>query len=392
MNPHSSQPQVTGPEPLGVAHVAFSLRTGGMERLLVEFARHADRERFRLNFFSLTDRGPPADDIEALGWPIDCLRKPPGFRWGAVRWLTKAFRQHGIRIVHTHNSGAMIYGALAARMAGVGAVIHTRHGQRFGASRRQNWTFAGISRLMDRVVGVSQDSAQQCIREGVPAGRVRTICNGIDLTRFTYAGSSAGGPAVLVARLVPEKDLPTLLQAVALLVRREPGFRLQVAGDGPCMQETRQALEQLGLNDHVQLLGECRDVPSVLRRASLFVLSSRTEGISLTLLEAMASGLPVVATRVGGNTEVVQDGRTGWLVPVGDAEQLAGAMERLWRNPDQARQFGEAGRQRVVQHFDVARMVGQYEDLYREVLAERGAGKRRPRTELPPSGEGVAPE
>jgi len=368
MNGPLSAPPLASPEPLGVAHLAFSLQTGGMERLLVEFARHADRQRFQLHFFSLTDRGPPADDIEGLAWPVHCFGKPSGFRWRAVRQLAQSFKRDQIRVVHTHNSGAMIYGALAARLSGVRAVIHTRHGQRFGASRRQNWAFAAVSRLIDRVVGVSEDSAQQCIREGVPAGRVRTIWNGIDVTRFPYAGSTAGGPAVLVARLVPEKDLPTLLQAVALVVQRAPQFRLLVAGDGPCMPEARELSQRLGLTDHVQLLGACRDVPSVLRQASLFVLSSRTEGISLTLLEAMSSGLPVVATQVGGNAEVVQHGQTGWLVPAGDPAVLAEAVERLWRNPDECRRFGEAGRQRVVQHFDVRRMVGQYEDLYREVL------------------------
>lgn len=368
MNQPGSTPSVADSDPLGVAHLAYSLQTGGMERLLVEFARHADRQRFRLQFFSLTDRGPPADDIEGLNWPVHCFGKPSGFRWSAVRQLAKTLQQDRIRVVHTHNSGAMIYGALAAKLAGVRAVIHTRHGQRFGATRRQNWAFALISRLIDRVVGVSEDSARQCVREGVSAKRVRTIWNGIDLTRFTFAGSTARGPAVLVARLVPEKDLPTLLEAVALVVTHEPTFRLLIAGDGPCMPEARAALDRLGLHDHVQLLGACRDVPSVLRQASLFVLSSRTEGISLTLLEAMACGLPVVATQVGGNAEVVQHGQTGWLVPAGDPRQLADAVERLWRAPDQCRQFGEAGHQRVVQHFDVKRMVRQYEDLYREVL------------------------
>lgn len=371
-----SRSPVAVAEPFGVAHLAFSFQTGGMERLLVEFARRADRQRFHLHFFSLTDRGVPADDIEESGWPVCCLAKPPGFRWRAVWQLKQAFRQHQIQVVHTHNTGAMIYGALAARWAGVRAVIHTRHGQRFGASRRQTWTFAGVSRLMDRIVGVSEDSAQQCIREGVPADRVQAIWNGIDLNRFAYTGSCPGGPAVLVARLVPEKDLSTLFQAAALVVQREPAFRLQVAGDGPCMQEARETIQRLDLCDHVQLLGECRDVPAILRQASVFVLSSRTEGISLTLLEAMACGLPVVATRVGGNAEVVEDGQTGRLVPAGDVQQLAAAVERLWRDVDEARRFGQAGRERVVRHFDIERMVRQYENLYREVMAERVAGKR----------------
>ena len=118
--------RVSHPRQLGVAHISFSLRTGGMERLLVEYARNADRDRFRLNFFCLTDRGTPADDIESCGWPVHGLNKPDGFRWSAVLRLAKAFRHKGIQIVHTHNSGAMIYGALAARLAGVRAVVHTR--------------------------------------------------------------------------------------------------------------------------------------------------------------------------------------------------------------------------------------------------------------------------
>jgi sugar transferase (PEP-CTERM/EpsH1 system associated) len=359
-------------EPVGVAHVAFSLRTGGMERLLVEFARRADQRRFRLHFFCLTDRGRPADDIEASDWPVHCLSKPPGFRWSAVRRMAAGLREHGIHVVHTHNTGAMIYGILAAKLAGIRAVIHTGHGQSLGTSCRQRWAFAVASRCYDRVVSVSQDVAQQFLRQGAPSARVRTIQNGIDLNRFGFFGSCPGGPAVLVARLAPEKDLPTLLQAVALLVHRQPAFRLQVAGDGPCMQETQQAIQQLGLGEHVQLLGECSDIPGLLRRASLFVLSSRTEGIPLTLLEAMACGLPVVATRVGGNVEVVQDGQTGWLVPSGDAPQLAAAIERVWSDPEASRRLGQAGRERVVQRFDVQRMIQSYEDLYREVLEERG--------------------
>lgn len=363
--------------PIKVAHVAFSLQTGGMERLLVEFARRADRRRFCLHFFSLTDRGVPAEDIEDAGWPVDCLAKASGFRWRAVRRLQQAFRQHRIQVVHTHNTGAMIYGALAARWAGVPAVVHTRHGQRFGASRRQTWIFAAASRFMDRIVGVSQDSMDQCIREGVPSTRVRAIWNGIDLSRFAYTGSRPGGPAVLVARLVPEKDLPTLMQAAALVAQHEPAFRLQIAGDGPCMPEARETIARLGLHDHVRLLGECRDVPAVLQRASMFVMSSQTEGISLTLLEAMACGLPVVATRVGGNSEVVQHGQTGWLVPAGDVRELADAVQRLWRNEDEAQRLGRAGRERVEQYFDVQRMVSQYEDLYCEVLEDHIARKRR---------------
>lgn len=133
----------------------------------------------------------------------------------------------------------------------------------------------------------------------------------------------------------------------------------------------------LRLEPYVDLLGERRDVPAILRRASMFVMSSRTEGISLTLLEAMAAGLPVVATDVGGNSEVVSDGETGWLVPQGDPERLAQAILTARRDRGNARRFGRAGRQRVEQCFDVVQMVRQYEQMYREVLSERRNGRGR---------------
>lgn len=357
---------------LGVAHISFSLHTGGMERLLVEFARHADRDQYRLQFFSLTDMGRPGEDIADCGWPIQCLGKPSGFRLRTVLQLAGLLRSRKIRVVHTHNSGAMIYGALAARIARAGAVIHTRHGQRFGAGRGQTFRFAWTARLVDRVVGVSEDTARQCVSDGIAAKRVRMIRNGIDLTRFTPTEHPADGPAVLVARLAPEKDLPNLMQAAALLMRQDPSFRLLIAGGGPCIEETRQSIGQLGLTGHVELLGERSDIPAILARSSLFVLPSKTEGISLTLLEAMACGLPVVATRAGGNGEVVQDGQTGWLVPVGDPEQLASAIQRLRRDPSEARRFGAAGRARVESEFNVVRMVREYEALYEEVLGRAG--------------------
>lgn len=373
----ATKPRLTPSRQLGVAHVSFSLRTGGMERLLVEYARHADRDRFRLQFYCLTDRGTPADDIEACGWTVHELAKRGGFRWGVVRRLARAFRAHGIQVVHTHNSGAMIYGALAAKLSGARAVVHTRHGQRFGAGRGQTWRFAHVSRLVDRVVGVSRDVSAQSVSEGIPPTRVRTVLNGIDLTQFTYSGGSPDGPAVLVARLVPEKDLPTLLRAAAVVVRQDRSFRLQLVGDGPCMPEAREMIHCLRLEPYVDLLGERRDVPAILRRASMFVMSSRTEGISLTLLEAMAAGLPVVATDVGGNSEVVSDGETGWLVPQGDPERLAQAILTARRDRGNARRFGRAGRQRVEQCFDVVQMVRQYEQMYREVLSERRNGRGR---------------
>ena len=355
-----------------VAHVAPQLQTGGMEKLLVEFARHADRERFDLHFISLGTRGSLAGDIEGCGWPVTALGKPPGLRPGLVARLTRLFRCWQVDVVHTHNDSPLLYGAPAARLAGVPVVLHTRHGPPLRASRRLNLAFRLSALLADRVVCVSEDAARLTARAGIAAKKVGTLWNGVDVSRFDFTGARAGGPAVTVARLSPEKDIETLLRAAAVVVRAQPAFRLEVAGDGPCRPALTALTRDLGLAGHVRFLGEVRDVPALLAGASLFVLPSLVEGVSLTLLEAMSRGLPVVATRVGGNPEVVVDGVTGVLVPPRDADALAGAVLGLWGNPERGRWMGLAGRRRVEQWFDVRRMVAGYEALYRRPRGGNG--------------------
>jgi glycosyltransferase involved in cell wall biosynthesis len=350
---------------LRVAHVALQLDVGGMEKLLVEFARHVDRQRMDLQFVCLGKRGIVADEIEACGWPVTALDEPDGLRPGLVVRLARLFWQRGVDIVHTHNTKPLIYAAPAARLAGVKRVIHTRHGQRFFAGRRENFAFRCAAAVTHRLVCVSHDAVRLSAREGISGRRVAMIWNGIDLSRFAYAGPVEDGPVVVVARLSPEKDVGTLLEAAALAVKQLPSFRLHIAGDGPCLQPLRQKNESLGLNRIVTFLGQCRDVPGLLAGASLFVLPSLTEGISLTLLEAMARGLPVVATRVGGNPEVVAHGKTGLLVATRSPVELADAMVKLLQAPEERRQLGLAGRHRVEKHFDARRMVAEYEALYR---------------------------
>jgi glycosyltransferase involved in cell wall biosynthesis len=337
---------------------------GGVEKLLVEFARHADRQRFALRFVVLGDRGVLADDIEACGWPVTALGVPNGLRPGLALRLAKRFRHWQPDVIHTHDDRAHLYGTFAGRLARVPRLIHTRHGRSPHLSRRQKMLVNAASRLIDRFVCVSDDIARLAVRNGVRADRVTTICNGIDVRRFAYRGPQPEGPAVLVARLSPEKDIDTLLHAAALVVRQDAAFRLEIAGDGPCLPSLRQTAAALGLDGHVRFLGQVRDVPALLARAGLFVLSSLSEGISLTLLEAMACGLPLVATRVGGNPEVVADGETGFLVTPQNPAALADALLRLRRDPSLGVRLGEAGHRRVEANFDIRRMVANYEALY----------------------------
>ncbi|MGH7173681.1 MAG: glycosyltransferase [Gemmataceae bacterium] len=349
---------------LRIVHVTPGLDMGGLEKLLVEFARHADRRRFALRFVSLGRRGILADDIEACGWPVAAMEQPDGLHPSLVLRLARRFRHWQADVIHTHDDRAHLYGTFAGRLARVPQILHSRHGRSPHLSRRQKLLVNAASRLIDHFVCVSEDIARLAIQHGVRADRVRSIRNGIDVRRFAYRGPQPNGPSVLVARLSPEKDIDTLLRAVALVVRHDAAFRLEIAGDGPCMPSLRQTSSALGLDERVRFLGSVRDVPALLARAGLFVLSSLTEGISLTLLEAMASGLPIVATRVGGNPEVVADGETGILVPPQNPPALAEALLRLRRQPDARVCLGAAGRRRVETQFDIRRMVAEYETLY----------------------------
>lgn len=360
---------------LRITHVAAQLDVGGMEKLLVEFARHADRQRFDLRFVSLGARGALAGDLEALGWPVFALERPAGVTVGLIPRLASLFCDGETDVVHTHNSRPLIYGGPAAWLARVPGVVHTRHGRLLGRGKRLTSLFRSATRLANRIVCVSHDSARLSLREGVAPNKVRVIWNGIDVSRFDYTGPRAGSPVIMVGRLSPEKGVDTLLKAVALVVRDHPAFRLQVAGDGVCLPALREQAAGLRLNGNVDFLGERRDVPALLAQASAVVLPSYSEGISLALLEAMARGLPVVATRVGGNAEVVADGETGFVVPARSPEALADALVRLHRDPQQGRRMGEAGRRRVERHFDVRQMVREYEALYEEASRSRG---RRP--------------
>jgi sugar transferase (PEP-CTERM/EpsH1 system associated) len=351
-----------------VVHVSLGTHVGGMEKLLVEFARFSDRSRFELAFLSLQQRGKLADDIERLQWPVVAFDKQAGIRPNLVLQLARQMRQMRADVVHTHNTAGFVYGVPAAALARVPRIIHTRHGQRFEASHRQTRLFRWLSRFVHRVVSVSEDGRQLTIGEGVLAERACTIRNGVDISRFDFVGANPLGRTVVVARLSPEKDVATLIRAVGI-VNEMIGSRgrlleLDIVGDGTERATLQTLAQSLGLSNVIRFHGLRNDIPEVLAGASMFVLPSLTEGISLTLLEAMARGLPVVACRVGGNPEVVIDGSTGLLVPAGQPQSLASAMLRLHRDPGLAEQFGRRGRQRVEQEFCVQEMIRQYERLY----------------------------
>jgi sugar transferase (PEP-CTERM/EpsH1 system associated) len=340
-----------------------------MEKLLVEFARHCDRSAFELIFISLQSRGDLAREIESCGWQIIALEKREGLQPSVVLRLANQLRTIRPHVVHTHNTAAYFYGVAAAKFVHVPRVIHTRHGQRINASSRQTLVFSQMSRWVEHIVSVSSDGSQMTKQEGICDQKLKTIHNGVDLHRYVPRAQRAPGRALVVARLSPEKDIATLLQAMKHVTEIHDStsnrLMLDVVGDGSERESLQQLSQKLGICDRVFFHGMQDDIASRMHDASLFVLPSTSEGISLTILEAMASGLPVVACRVGGNPEVVVDGETGILVPARDPKSLAEALIRLHGDVHLSQMMGTAGRRRVERDFCVRRMVRAYESLYR---------------------------
>jgi glycosyltransferase involved in cell wall biosynthesis len=361
---------VTRNRPLLVCHVSLTLKTGGLERILADLAGHHDRAVCVPTFVAIRETGRFADEIREHGCAVHQLSS--GGRVNQVRAMAKLFRDEQIDIVHTHNTYPHLYATLAARWAGVSVVIQTRHGQRAGHGWKSRVSYRWAAKLVDRVIAVSDDAARLCVdADGLPRSKVQRIWNGIDLSQFAYHGPATKPVAISVARLSSEKDFPTLLRATALAATQWPDLQLRIVGDGPERPALERLSRELGLTTRVEFLGERRDVPALLKGAGFFVTASLTEGISLTLLEAMAVGLPVVATAVGGNPEIVQDGVTGLLSPAGDPDALAATMVAMSQRSADWPAFGEAGRGRVCEEFDVRRMAADYEALYRELFDEK---------------------
>ncbi len=359
-----------GSRPPRVCHVSLTLQTGGLERLLADIARHHNADQCRPEFLALNEVGRFADVIRDAGCTVHTLRRSG--RFGQLRQMVRLFRAGRFDVVHTHNTYPHIYASIAARLAGVPVVVNTRHGQRSGHGWKSRTQFRWASHLVDKIIAVSDDAAHLCVQaDRVSKRKVVRVWNGIDIDDFHFSGPAAATVAISVARLSAEKDFPTLLRAMSIAVQQVPDLVLKLVGDGPERGRLEDLTQELNLARHVEFLGERTDVPALLAEAGFFVTASLTEGISLTLLEAMAVGLPVIATSVGGNSEIVDAPRTGQLVPSGDAAGLASAIVAMCQQSDRWLALGRAGRARVEQHFEVRRMVADYERLYRELLAAK---------------------
>lgn len=357
-----------------VLHVIESLEFGGAEKVLVELANSMVGRCD--SAVCCVKRGGELQSALDPSVRVHCLNKSEG-NHPRLSWeLAGLIRGGGYDVVHSHTWAVYVESAVAALMARARVLVHTVHGHYITyppglASSAKILVRHRAERLLAlahrKVVTVS-DAIQAYVSAeiGIPAARMMTIRNGVKEAALPPRAGSADNAVtfVTVGRLAAVKNHPMLLRAFAEVLRRHPGCRLQIVGDGPERASLEALARTLGIVQHVQFAGFQTDVAPRLAQADVFVLSSHYEGISIALLEAMRAGLPVIGTRVGGMAEAVREGETGLLVPGGDVRAMTDAMCRLAASPAERARMGEHGHAYLLREFSLGAVSQKYFSLY----------------------------
>ena len=359
-----------------VLQVVLRLQPGGTEHLVIEMCRRL-RPRYDVAVCCLEDEGEWAPMLRDEGVTVTALHWQQGFRPGVGRQLAHLAAAHDTRLLHCHQYSPFVYGCLARVWRPSLRLVYTEHGRLSDAPppRKRQLVNPWLARLAGPIVSVSHELREYMRQARFPADAVSVVHNGIEAGAAPSAAARARARATLgvtsrapviatVARLDPVKDLTTLLDAFAHVVRAVPAAQLVIAGDGPERLRLEGRAAQPDLAGRVVFLGYRADVRSWLPGVDVYVNSSISEGVSITILEAMAAGVPVIATAVGGTPEVITSTDVGVLVPARDPAALAHATTSLLDRVETRRALGAAGRGRLQSAFTLDRMVDAYVALY----------------------------
>ena len=368
--------------PLRVAFVVHLMQVAGAEVLVRETIRRL-RGRIAPTIFCLDAVGRIGEELVAEGADLVCFNRRPGRDFGVSRKMAAAVRARAIEVIHAHQYTPFFYSALARPLCGFRPkLILTEHGRHYPdrvSSLRRAVNRLALDRCADAVTACCRFSAEGLSRtDGFAGARIEVIENGIEVENYgppadrDLAKEDAGlDPArrylIHVARHHPVKDQPTLIRGFAQAAPDLPGVDLLLVGDGPLRGALESLAAELGVASRVKFLGIRTDIPDLMRASECFALTSLSEAASLTLLEATASGLPAIVTAVGGNGEIVRHEREGLLFARGDASGCAGAIRRLFREPELAARLGAAGRVRALERYQLSRTVEEYFGLYRRL-------------------------
>jgi len=375
-------------ERLSVLQFLTVFGIGGTERQVLNLVQGLDTSRFGVEVACLKRWGALLPEMEATGVPITEYKTSSLYNhkalWNQIRFANH-LRKRNVEIVHTYGFYSNVFAIPPARLAGAAAVLASIRDTGEHLTPMQRRIEKLFCRMADCIVTNAEAVRNRLTNEGYAAEKIVVIHNGIELTRYARKPGELGlhrelgvpsntQLVAVFARLNELKGIEYFLRAAAGLIERFRNVRFLIVGDGASRPELERYAERLGLNKHVVFLGFRLDVPALLSEISVSVLPTLSEGLSNSLLEAMAASVPVVATRVGGNPEVVQGGVTGLLVPPRDAEALARAIGQFLEHPWLGKKFGLAGRERVSKKFALEHMTRATERLY-EGLTER-SGRR----------------
>ncbi len=357
--------------PARLVFLLQDLKFGGTQRQVLELARRLDPARFRVEIWLLA----AGDDLLPLarGWglPITWIARQEQVGPGALLNLWRHLRRGAPELLVPFTVVPNIWGRILGRLARVPGIVGNCRGGEAPRRQGERWLWPLAHHLVCNSASLKEVLSRRC---GVPQGRISAIPNGVDTDYFQPAldgprPSKTNPPVVLsVARMVPDKDHGTLIRAFALVASDFPQAQLWLVGEGPLLPAIRQMAQESLPPDSFRFIPAQADLRPLFRQAGLLVLSSRSEALPNVVLEAMAAGLPVAATAVGGVPEMVRPARTGWLAPPGEPAPLAAAMGRLLANPDNRQAFGLTARQLVLEKFSLDAMVSRHQVVFQELL------------------------
>lgn len=380
-----------------VLYVIDSMLFAGTQRHIAGMLRGHDTSRFRPYLLCLQKKGPLGEELEQEGYPVTAYGLKRIYAWQAMRTYPRYLsflRREKIDVVHAYLFAAQVFAIPGARLAGVPLVIAGRRDTgkywtepRYARVRR-------VSNFLSHLQIANADAVKDFIVAGekISPDKVRVVYNGVDAERFSPAASPAAGeegrPLTIgyAGSLIRMKEVDVMLKASARVLGSCPAARVRIVGGGPSEElhrregETDERLrslaKKLGVGDRVQFVGSRAHVEEEMRMMDIFVFPSLLEGMSNAILEAMATGLPVIAADSGGNRELVREGETGYLFPPGDERRLAELMRDLLTNGEKRRSMGRAARERVLDRFTTRRMVEEMERVYLEELGKRTTNKK----------------
>lgn len=365
---------------INVLHLIQGLEFGGLENITLSLLENLDKDIYTTSICCFDTLGNLTNRING-NIKVHFLKRKHGIDYFYPFKLARLLKKQQIQILHLHNSTAFFYGVIAGKLAGIPAIVYTEHARDVFPNLKVRIADKLLSFLTDRIIVVAEYLKENLIDyEKFDEHKISVIYNGIDPAEFNIKTDhikkrkelnlDGNSPVIgIVARLDPIKNHVFLIKAMKHVIGKFPKAVLLIVGDGPIHSELKSLVKHYMLDKNVRFLGTRTDVPEIMSVIDVFVLCSKSEGLSVTLLEAMAAGKPVVATSVGGNPELIEHDINGLLVESDDEEELSKALIELLTDKSKSLKLGEAAKKKIVENFTLNNMVRKYEKIYETCLS-----------------------